>query len=48
VEINKTPKKLDRVCCPECRETKAEPLKQLRPIGERDQELEERLVQELT
>jgi hypothetical protein len=28
------------------RETKADTLKKLRPIGERDQELEKRLVQE--
>jgi hypothetical protein len=32
--------------CPQRRETKADTLKQLRPIGEGDQELEKRLVQE--
>jgi hypothetical protein len=41
-----TPKKLDSICCPQCRETKADTLKQLRPIGEGDQELEKRLVRE--
>jgi hypothetical protein len=44
--IGKIPKKLDSICCPQRRETKADTLKQLRPIGEGDQELEERLVQE--
>jgi hypothetical protein len=44
--IGKTPKKLDSIFCPQCRETKADILKQLRPIGEGDQELEKRLVQE--
>jgi hypothetical protein len=37
-------KKLDSICCPQCRETNADTLQQLRPIGERDQELEKRLV----
>jgi hypothetical protein len=46
VRIGKTPKKLDNICCPQCRETKADTLKQLRPIGEGDQELEKRLVRE--
>jgi hypothetical protein len=46
VRIGKTPKKLDSICCPQCRETKADTLKQLRSIGEGDQELEKRLVQE--
>jgi hypothetical protein len=46
MRIGKTPKKLDGICCPQCRETKADTLKQLRPIGEGDQELEKRLVQE--
>jgi hypothetical protein len=46
MRIGKTPKKLDSFCCPQCRETKADNLKQLRPIGEGDQELEKRLVQE--
>jgi hypothetical protein len=40
VSIGKTPKKLASICCPQCRETKADILKQLRPIGEGDQELE--------
>jgi hypothetical protein len=49
VRIGKTPKKLASICCPECRETKADTLKQLRPIGKGDQELEKRLDQkELT
>jgi hypothetical protein len=46
VKIGKTPKKLASICCPQCRETTTETLKQLRPIGEGDQELEKRLVQE--
>jgi hypothetical protein len=46
VRIGKTPKKLDSICCPQHRETKADTLKQLRPIGEGDQEVEKRLVQE--
>jgi hypothetical protein len=49
MRIGKTPKKLDSIFCPPYRETKADPLKQLRPIGEGDQELEKRLDQkELT
>jgi hypothetical protein len=40
VRIGKTPKKLASISCPQCRETKANTLKQLRPIGEGDQELE--------
>jgi hypothetical protein len=40
------PKKLDNICCPQHRETKADTLKQLMPIGEGDKELEKRLVQE--
>jgi hypothetical protein len=49
MKIGKTPEKLDSICCPQCRETKADTLKQLRPIGEGDQELEKRLDQkELT
>jgi hypothetical protein len=40
MRIGKTPKKLDCICCPHRRETKADTLKQLRPIGEGDQELE--------
>jgi hypothetical protein len=46
MRIGKTPKNLDILCCPQRRETKADTLKQLRPIGEGDQKLEKRLVQE--
>jgi hypothetical protein len=46
VRIGKTPKKLDSICCPQHRETNADTLKRLRPIGEGDQELEKKLVQE--
>jgi hypothetical protein len=46
MRIGKTPKKLDNICCPQHREIKADSLKQLGPIGEGDQELEKRLVQE--
>jgi hypothetical protein len=46
MRIGKTPKKLDSICCPHRRETKADTLKQLRPIGEGGQKLEKRLVQE--
>jgi hypothetical protein len=46
MRIGKTPKKLDSICCPQCRETKADTLKRQRPIGEGDQELETRLVRE--
>jgi hypothetical protein len=46
VRIGKTPKKPDSICCSQRRETKADTLKQLRPIGEGDQELETRLDQE--
>jgi hypothetical protein len=42
MRIGKTPKKLDSMCCPQHRETKADTLKQLRPLGEGDQELEKR------
>jgi hypothetical protein len=49
LRIGRTPKKLDSIFCPQCRETNADTLKQLRPIGEGDQELEKRLVlKELT
>jgi hypothetical protein len=44
--MGKTPKKLDNICCPQRTETKADTLKQLRPIGEGDQELEKRLDRE--
>jgi hypothetical protein len=43
VRIGKTPKKLASICCPQRRETKADTLKQLRPIVEEDQELEKRI-----
>jgi hypothetical protein len=46
MRIGKTPKKLASICCPQLKETKADALKQLRPIGEGDQELEKRLDQE--
>jgi hypothetical protein len=46
MRIGKTPKKLDSICCPQCIEIKADTLKQLRPIGEGDQELVKRLVPE--
>jgi hypothetical protein len=46
MRIGKTPKKLDSICCLQSRETKADTLKQLRPIREWDQELEKRLVPE--
>jgi hypothetical protein len=49
MNIGKTPKKLDSIYCPQWRETNAGTLKQLRPIGEGDQELEKSLNQaELT
>jgi hypothetical protein len=49
MRIGKTIKKLDSVCWPQCREIKAVTLKQLRPIGEGDQELQKRLIgEELT
>jgi hypothetical protein len=46
MRIGKTPKKLDSICCLQHRVTKADTLKQLRLIGEGDQEQEKRLVQE--
>jgi hypothetical protein len=46
MRIGETPKKLDSICCPQRRETNADTLKQVRPIGEGDQELEKRLVEE--
>jgi hypothetical protein len=46
MRIGKTPKTLDSICCPQHRENKADTLKQLRPIGEENQELEKRLDQE--
>jgi hypothetical protein len=46
MRIGKTPKKLDSICCPQCRETNADTLKQQRLIGQGDQELEKSLVRE--
>jgi hypothetical protein len=46
MKIGKIPKNLDRICCLQCRETKTDTLKQLRPIGEGDQELKKRLIRE--
>jgi hypothetical protein len=46
MRMGKTPKKLDSICCPQRRESKADTIKQLRPLGEGDQELEKSLVQE--
>jgi hypothetical protein len=46
MRIGKTPKKLDSICCPQLRESKADTLKQLRPVGEGDQELQKRVDQE--
>jgi hypothetical protein len=46
MRIGKTPKKLDSTCCLQHRETKADTLKQLRPVGEGDQELEKTFIQE--
>jgi hypothetical protein len=49
MSIDKTPKKLGSICCPQRRETKADTLKQLRPIEKGDQEQEKKLDQkELT
>jgi hypothetical protein len=46
VRIGKEPKKHDSISCPQCKGTNAKPLKQQRPIGEGDQELEKRSVHE--
>jgi hypothetical protein len=46
MRIGKTPKKLDSIYCPQRRETNADTLKRLRPIGEGNQELEKKLVRE--
>jgi hypothetical protein len=35
MRIGRAPKKPDSICCPQCRETKAGTLKQLRPIEKR-------------
>jgi 4-hydroxy-3-methylbut-2-en-1-yl diphosphate synthase IspG/GcpE len=49
VRIGKTPKKLASICCPQCRETKADTLKATEANRKRDQEVEKRLDQkELT
>jgi hypothetical protein len=44
LRIGKTPKKLDSICCPQCRETKADTLKATEANRRRGQELEKRLV----
>jgi hypothetical protein len=46
MRIGKTLKKLDSICCPQCGETNADTLKQQRPTGKGDQELDKRLVGE--
>jgi hypothetical protein len=46
MKIGRTPKILDSICCPQCKETKADTLKQLKPIGEGVQGLAKRLDQE--
>jgi hypothetical protein len=46
MRIGNTPKKLDSICCPQCKKTNADTLKRQTPIGEGDQELEKRLVRE--
>jgi hypothetical protein len=46
MRIGRSPKKLDNICYPQCRETNADTLELQRPIGEGDQELEKRLVRE--
>jgi hypothetical protein len=43
MRIGKTPKKLDSICCPQRRETKANTLKQLRPIGKEEPGTREKL-----
>jgi hypothetical protein len=45
MRTDKTPKKLDSICCLQQRESKIDILKQLMPI-EGDQELEKKLVKE--
>jgi hypothetical protein len=44
--IGKTPKKLDSICCPHAEKLMQILLKQLRPIGKGDQELDKKLVWE--
>jgi hypothetical protein len=46
MRIGKKPKKQESIWCPQCKGTNTETLKQLRPIGEGDQEQEKRLVLE--
>jgi hypothetical protein len=41
--IGKTPKKLASICCPQCRETKADTLKATEANRRRGQELDKRL-----
>jgi hypothetical protein len=46
MRIGKKPKKHDSIWCPQCKGTNAETLKWQRTIGEGDQELQKRSVQE--
>jgi hypothetical protein len=46
MRIGKKPKKHDSIWCPQCKRTNAETLKQQRPIGEGDQQLEKSSVRE--
>jgi hypothetical protein len=46
MRISNKPKKHDSIWCPQCKVTNAETLKWQRPIGEGDQEVEKRSVQE--
>jgi hypothetical protein len=46
MRTGKKPKKHDNIWCPQCKGTNAGTLKQQRPIGEGDQELEKRSVWE--
>jgi hypothetical protein len=43
MRIGKTTKKLDSSYCPQCRETKSDTLKWLKPTGEGNQELERKV-----
>jgi hypothetical protein len=43
MRIGKTPKKLVSICCPQCRETKADTLKATEANKRRDQELEKKV-----
>jgi hypothetical protein len=46
MRIGETPKKLASICCPQCRETKADTLKATEANRRRGPELEKRLDQE--